>query len=125
MDAECALCARGAMWIARADRAAEFRIIPVQSQLGAALLRHHGFDPADPLSWLYLQDGRAYGSLDAVIRAGWRLGGVNRALCLLRVLPRRVQDALYGYVARRRLRLLGRADMCALPDPALQRRLLR
>lgn len=125
MDAECALCARGAMWITRADRAEAFRIIPVQSDLGAALLRHHGMDPRDPVSWLYLEDGRAHSSLDAVIRVGQRLGGVNRALSLLWVLPRGMRDALYTYVARRRIRLMGRTDMCALPDPALQRRLMR
>lgn len=125
MDAQCALCARGAMWITRHDRAADFRIIPVQSPLGAALLLHHGLDPDDPVSWLYLEDGRAYSSLDAVIRVGWRLGGFNRALAVLRLLPRRAQDALYGYVARRRIRLMGRTDMCALPDPALQQRLMR
>lgn len=124
MDAHCALCARGAAWIARNDRAAAFRIIPLQSDLGEALMRHYGLDPADPTSWLFVQDGLAYSSLDAFIRVGWRLGGVWRGLSLLRVLPRMVQDALYRAVARNRYRLFGRTDLCALPDPEVQKRLV-
>lgn len=125
MDAQCALCARGAAWIARHDRRGEFAIIPVQSAAGAALMRHYGLDPADPLSWLFLEDGRAYGSLDALIRVGARLGGRWRMLALSRILPHRLGDRLYRWVARNRYQWFGRADLCALPDPPVQKRLLR
>jgi predicted DCC family thiol-disulfide oxidoreductase YuxK len=36
-----------------------------------------------------------------------------------------VRDSLYAWLARNRHRLFGRADLCALPDPAFQKRLLR
>ena len=125
MDAKCALCSRGAAWIARHDKAQEFTIITMQSDVGRALFSHYGLDPADPLSWLYVEDGRAYSSLDALIRVGARLGGFWKVLGLLRVLPVSVQDALYRLVARNRYRLFGTTDMCALPDPEVQKRLLR
>lgn len=124
MDAHCALCARGARWIARNDRDEAFRIIPMQSALGAALFDHFGLDPDDPLSWLFIENGVAYTSLDAIMRVGDRLGGMFRLLSVMRVLPRPVQDRLYGVVARNRYRILGRADLCGLPDPAVQARLL-
>lgn len=125
MDAQCAICARGARWIARNDTQGEFMIIPLQSQKGTALMRHYGLDPDDPSSWLYVENGRAYESMDAIIRVGKRLGGRWRALGLLRVLPRWVQDRLYYTFARYRYRLSGRADLCGLPDPEVQKRLLR
>ena len=125
MDAHCALCARSARWIARNDMAEEFTIIPLPSPLGNALMRHCGLDPEDPSTWLFLEKGRAHTSMDAIIRVGQRLGGRWKALALLRILPRPVQDALYGLVARNRYRLSGRADMCAMPNPAVQKRLLR
>ena len=124
MDAHCALCARGARWIARADNAKAFRIIPMQTPLGAALFAHYGLDPHDPLSWLFLEDGRAYTSLDAIMRVGQRLGGTSRLLSAFRILPRPIQDAAYGLVARNRYRVLGRTDLCAMPDPDVQARLL-
>lgn len=124
MDGDCALCCAGARLIARFDRRGEFRICPARSRTGRAVLAHHGLDPDDPESWLLLVDGRAFGSLDAVIRVGARVGGLGRLLAVLRLLPRGAQDRLYRCVARNRLRLFGRADICALPDPALRRRLM-
>lgn len=125
MDARCAICARGAAWIARNDKSHEFTIIPMQSEVGAALFSHFGLDPADPTSWLYVEDGRAHTSLDALIRVGSRLGGFWKSLSMLRVLPMSMQDALYISVARNRYKLFGTADLCALPNPEVQKRLLR
>lgn len=124
MDAHCALCSRGARWIAHNDRANEFSIIPMQSVTGRALLAHYGLDPDDPASWLYVEGGRAFSSLDAVIRIGRRLGGVWSLLSVFRVLPVAWQDALYRAVARNRYRLFGRSDLCSLPDPEVRKRLL-
>ncbi len=125
MDAQCGLCAKGATWIARNDRLAEFRIIPVQSMIGHALCLHYGLDPKDPTTWLYVEDGIAFSSLDALVKAGRRLGGKWRMLGALRVIPRPMRDMLYRLVARHRYRFFGRTDMCALPDPDVQKRLLR
>jgi len=124
MDAHCAICARGARWIAHNDSEGEFTIVPLQSELGNALMRHYAMDPDDPLSWLYLQEGKGYTSLDAAIRVGQRLGGVWRGLVVLRIFPLIVQDWLYGLVARNRIRLGGTADLCNMPDAEVQKRLL-
>jgi predicted DCC family thiol-disulfide oxidoreductase YuxK len=124
MDEKCSLCARGAAWIARNDHAHEFSIVPLQSDLGDALMRHYGLDPADPTSWLYLENGHAYSSLDAFIRVGQRLGGVWNGLVILNILPRSFQDLLYRFVARNRYRLFGSTDLCTLPDPDVRKRLV-
>jgi len=123
MDANCGLCARGAAWIARNDRADRFRIVPVQSVFGARLLRAEGLDPSDPASWLVIDAKGTHHGLDALIVAAGHLGGVNRALGLFRVLPAPLRRWLYGVVARNRYRVFGRADLCSLPDPAVQYRL--
>ncbi len=124
MDGECLLCTTGARLIARFDRKGEFRICRTQSPTGQAVLTHFGLEPADPDSWLYLEDGKAATSLDAMIRAGARLGGPGRALRVFRILPRALQDWLYRRLARNRYRLFGRTDMCAVPDPGLRARLM-
>ncbi len=125
MDANCGLCAKGAAWIARNDAEEKFRIVPVQSTLGAALLRHYDMDPDDPLSWLYIEKGRAHTSLDAIVRVGTELGGIWKMLVVFNVLPRGAQDYLYGIIARNRYRILGRKSFCDMPDPRIQTRLLR
>jgi predicted DCC family thiol-disulfide oxidoreductase YuxK len=125
MDAECAICSWGARMIHRLDRAGTTRICPIQSPLGEALLRHYGLDPQDPASWLFLDDGHAHKDFDAVLYAGRRFGGLGHLTRVLQLIPRPLRDALYRRLARNRYRLFGRGDLCALPDPALQRRILR
>lgn len=124
LDGDCVLCSAGARLIARFDRKREFKLCRVQSPTGRAVFRHFGLDPDDPDSWLYLVDGRAYTSLDAIIRIGARVGGVGWLLQVFRMTPRPAQDWLYRRVARNRYRLFGRGDICAIPDVELRKRLL-
>lgn len=92
---------------------------------GAALLRHYGLGPEDPASWLFLDDGLPHVDFEAVLHAGWRFDGRGRLTAVLRVFPKLLRDCLYRRLARNRYAIFGRADMCALPDPAFQKRLLR
>lgn len=124
LDGDCALCSASARLIAKYDRSGNIRLCPIQSVTGGAVLRHYGLDPADPESWLYLEDGRAYGRLDAVIRVSRRIGGPGWLVQPLRLLPRCLRDRVYKLVARNRYRLFGHADLCSLPDEGLRRRLM-
>jgi len=123
MDGDCVLCANGARVIARLDRERVFRICPTQSRIGAALARHYGLEPGDPETWLFVEQGRAWSGMEAIIRIGARLGGPGRLLGIMRLCPRSVREWLYRRIAHNRYRF-GRTDMCALPDPALRARLL-
>lgn len=125
MDAECAVCSWGARMIHRLDRSGQVRICPIQTPLGAALMRHYGLDPSDPASWLFLDAGLPHVDFEAVLHAGRRFGGWARLTQVLRIFPRPLRDWLYQRLARNRYAIFGREDMCALPDPAFQRRLLR
>ncbi|MGH1415196.1 MAG: thiol-disulfide oxidoreductase DCC family protein [Pelagimonas sp.] len=124
MDGDCAVCSGSARRIARWDRHDQMRIAPVQSSLGTGLLRHYGFDPKDPQSWLVVDGGVAYGSLDAILRIAPRLHVMLKPLVVLRLVPLPVQDWLYARLARNRYDWFGRSDMCALPDPELRRRII-
>ena len=64
-----------------------------------------------------------YTSLDACIRVA-RHGGIWRAALILRLIPPPLGRRLYAWVARNRYRFFGAGDLCHLPDPAVQSRLL-
>lgn len=124
MDGACALCSGVAHAIARRDRRHDVRIATVQSPLGRAMLLHFGLDAEDPESWLYLEAGRAYASLDGIIRLARRLGGWLHVFAVLSLLPRPAQDWLYRRIARNRYRIFGHADLCATPDAEVRARLI-
>ena len=123
MDGECVLCATGARAIASFDRERCFRIGRTQSALGAALVRHYGLEPDDPETWLYLEEGRAWSGMEAIIRIGARLGEPGRLLGFMLPFPLSAREWLYRRIANNRYRF-GRTDMCDLPDPELRARLL-
>ena len=124
MDGECALCTFGAQWIDRFDKSGKIRICPIKSPLGAALLRHYGFDPEDPGSWVFLENGIAWTSFDAWIKAGETVGGIGKLMRLFWGVPRPIRDWMYRRVALNRIAIFGSADMCSLPCPSFRARLI-
>jgi len=125
MDAECAVCSWGAQTIHQLDHTGTVRICPIQTPLGAALLSHYNMESKDPTSWLFLDQGVAHSDFDAVIYAGRLFGGWGKLTSVLRVLPKPIRDWLYIRLARNRYALFGKKDMCALPDPDFQKRLMQ
>ena len=95
----------------------------MQGAQGSAMLRAHGLDPQDPMSFLLLDAQGARTDTDAMLRVleGWaarRLAGV------LRLVPRGWRDAAYRALARNRYRWFGRHEACYLPAPEQAARFL-
>ena len=116
-DGVCVLCSATARFVLKRDHARRFRFATAQSEVGQALFGHYGLDAQTFETNLLLVEGRAYGKLDTVVVGGAQLGGLWRALSLLRLLPRLVADWLYDCVATNRYRLFGRTDHCMMPPP--------
>lgn len=123
-DGVCVLCSGFAKFILKRDRAFAFRLTTAQSALGQALYRHYRLDTESFETNLVITNGRAYGKLDSVAVTGVRLGGLWRALTLLRLLPRPLADWLYDRVAQNRYALFGRTDSCMIPPPEWHERFI-
>lgn len=123
-DGHCVFCSRGMRAILALDKAGQFRLLPAQTPLGEALYRHYGLDPADYESNILIEDGVARFKADGTMRMAERLGWPWKLAGVGRLLPRRWADALYELVARNRLRIFGRSDVCYRPDPAYADRVL-
>ncbi len=123
-DGVCLLCNGWVSFLLRHDRRGRYRFAAMQGQAGRALLRQHGLDPDDPLSFLLVDDRGAWIDSDAIVRVLAGLGGVWRLTTLLRVVPRSVRDIGYRLIARNRYRWFGRTDQCMLPTPAQHTRFL-
>jgi len=123
-DAECVLCSANARFVLRHDRARRFRLASVQGGAGAALARAHGLDPDDPATILVVDGRRVRRDSDAVLAIWEGLGWPWAAAGALRVVPARLRDPVYRWVARHRYRLFGRRDTCWVPSPEDRDRVL-
>jgi len=124
-DGVCVLCNGFARFVAKRDSAERFRFAEAQSALGGALFRHYGLDDIDFETNLLIQDGRAYGRIEAFARILGELGGPWSAAKAVLALPRPVRDWLYDRIAKNRYAIFGRYETCpAKGDRLIARRLI-
>ncbi|MFH2052924.1 MAG: DCC1-like thiol-disulfide oxidoreductase family protein [bacterium] len=98
-DGECRFCKRAISMIERHDQAGRFRCLPLDSAEAAPLLAAAGGD----CETLHLFDDAGHHERStAVLRIARDLGPPWSLLWWLRFVPRRLRDAAYGAVARRR-----------------------
>lgn len=115
-DAECVLCSGNAQFVLRYDRDHRFRLASMQGEVGSALYRRFGIDPANPDSMILVEGDRLRRDSDAILAIYAGLGWPWRALTILRLVPRFLRDPLYRLIARNRYRLFGRRPTCWLPS---------
>jgi len=124
-DGDCVLCSFSARFVAKRDRADQFRFATAQSALGQALYHHFDRDAVDfDTALVVTADGKLHEKADAIQTVLTRLGGIWLAARLIGWVPRPLRNWVYDRVARNRYGLFGKQDLCALPDPRVQARLI-
>ena len=123
-DGHCGFCSAWVQFVLKHDKAGKYRFISGQSQLGRALYEHYGLDPENFESNILIEDGRAYFKADGSIRMFVGLGAPWSWVRLLRVIPNGLLEPAYELMARNRMRLLGRRDVCFAPSPHFKDRFL-
>jgi predicted DCC family thiol-disulfide oxidoreductase YuxK len=123
-DAVCMLCSANAQFVLRHDRRRHFRLASIQGDVGAALCRKFGIDPADPETLIVVEGERTLRDSDAILAIWAGLGWPWRALTALGLVPHALRDPVYRWVARHRYRLFGRRETCWVPSAADADRIL-
>lgn len=123
-DAMCVLCSANAAFVLRHDRAGRFRLASMQGDIGAALYRQFGIDPANPETLIVVENGRALRNSDAVLTIWAGLDRPWNGLATFRIVPHWLRDPLYRWIARHRYRLFGQRSTCWIPTPEQARRIL-
>jgi predicted DCC family thiol-disulfide oxidoreductase YuxK len=123
-DAECILCSANAQFVLTHDRKKRFRLASMQGEVGSALYRRFGIDPANPDSIIVVDGESMQRDSDAVLAIYAGLGWPCKALTVFRLVPRFIRDPLYLLIARNRYRIFGKRDSCWLPAPEYRDRIL-
>jgi predicted DCC family thiol-disulfide oxidoreductase YuxK len=123
-DGNCVLCSGSAAFVLRHDEAGTFRLLAAQAPLGDALYSHYGLDPKDYETMILIAEGVAHFKSEAAIRIAQGLGRPWSLAGGFRLVPRRLRDAVYAWVARNRIRWFGARTSCYRPDPKFVERFL-
>jgi len=123
-DGVCNLCNATVRFLVERDPEARLRFAALQSPVGQSLLARFGLE-RDDFDTMVLVDGdRCATRSDAALGVVPYLSGAWPLLRVLRVVPRPLRDAVYGFVVRNRYRWFGRRDDCMVPTPELRARFL-
>ena len=123
-DGVCNLCNRSVRFVLARDPGEHFAFAPLQSAKGRELLKRVGLAEDARTSIVLVEGERSFEKSDAVLRILAGLSGPWPALALLRVVPRRLRDAVYDWIAANRYRWFGQRADCPLPTPDQRRRFL-
>ena len=123
-DGVCNLCNGSVAFIIARDPAAHFCFMPLQSEAARVLLDEHVLNDSLPDSIALIERGCLYMRSTAALRIARRLSFPWPSLYALIIVPRRLRDAIYDFIARHRYAWFGKRGSCMLPTPELRSRFL-
>ncbi len=123
-DGDCNFCDTNVQFIIKRDPVGHFYFTSLQSEKGQALIKKYAI-PKEVDSLILIENGKAYAKSTAALRIAKKLDGLWHLLFILTLIPRRLRDRVYDYVAQNRYKWFGKKeDSCALPSPEIRKRFL-
>jgi predicted DCC family thiol-disulfide oxidoreductase YuxK len=105
VDSECAFCSKSVAFIMKKGGDGKFEFLSLRSDKGKQLLIKNGLPASYTESVVMIENGQAYLKSDAALRASKHLDGLVGKLYFARFVPRKIRDAIYGFIAKHRHKL--------------------
>lgn len=121
-DGVCGLCNRSVQWILKHDRKEQFRFATLQGYLAKQWLDQ--VPSGAPESVVLVYRDQIYTTSAAAFKIARLLGGWPKGLAVFSVLPEKLTDAVYNWIARNRYKWFGKHDTCPMPDESVRDRFL-
>ncbi|SFB68969.1 Predicted thiol-disulfide oxidoreductase YuxK, DCC family [Halobiforma haloterrestris] len=123
-DGVCNLCNGFVQFLVPRDTEGMLYFASLQSDAATALLADHEPSPHDLESVVLVEGDDCYVKSDAVIRIARHLGGIYALAAVGRLVPRRLRDWLYDFVAANRYDWFGKREQCMVPTGDVRERFL-
>jgi predicted DCC family thiol-disulfide oxidoreductase YuxK len=123
-DGICILCNRSVDFILKRDRKKRIKFASLQSGFANDFLHKHQYEMAGKDSIIFFENGKIYSKSSAVIKIAGYLGFPWFLARSLYVIPLRLRDTIYDYIARNRYRWFGRRETCRMPDKETEGRII-
>lgn len=123
-DGVCNFCNDVINKIIAKDTKNVFVFASLQSEIGQKILKHIGLSNDLDTIVLYEPGIAYYVKSDAAIEIAKQIGGIYSLLRIGNLLPRRLRNLTYDYVARNRYKWYGKKDACMIPTPEMKAKFL-
>ena len=124
-DGVCNLCDSAVQFIIKHDKKDIFRFVALQSDLGKQICSYIGVDQTKIDSIILYNPGVAYYyKSSAAIEIAEELGGVYHLISIFKILPEKLRNYIYDYIAKNRYKWYGKKESCMIPTPELKAKFL-
>ena len=123
-DGFCNLCNGAVVFVLKRDKKGCCSFASLQSETGNELISQFGLLPNQNESFLFIENNNIYTKSTATLRVARKLSGLWPALYAFIVIPKFIRDSVYDFIARRRYKLFGKSETCAVPLPEWKGRFL-
>ncbi len=115
-DGICNLCNGTVDFLLKHDCKKQFRFASIQSEAAQLLFRKSQI-PDDTDSVVLIKSNQVFIESDAVIEIARMLHFPWKMIVIFRIVPKKMRDYIYRWIARNRYQWFGKRDDCRLPDP--------
>ncbi len=115
-DGICNFCNFWINLILRLDRRRIFVFSPLQSDSGQKYLKRFGLHQSDFDTFIVVKNNHYFNKSDAVFLIAEHLPLPYRLLKIFKILPKKLRDWLYSFIAKNRFRIFGKKETCRMPE---------
>ena len=124
-DGVCNLCDSSVQFIIKHDKKDVFRFVALQSELGIEICNYIGIDRSKIDSIILYNPGVAYYyKSSAVLEIGDELGRIYSLVSIFKILPEKLRNYIYDYIAKNRYKWYGKKQSCMIPTAELKAKFL-
>lgn len=114
-DGNCGLCSRSVRFIRRRDRKNVLEYHPLQAYEGPETAGLNHLNLSSPDSVIFISNGRLFDRSDAALQILISLGGIYRLSAIFLIIPVKLRNLVYDFIARNRHKWFKSEASCQLP----------
>ena len=115
-DGVCNMCNSFVRLIIKLDYKEQFIFCPISSKKGQKIINKFNLELKNIDSIILLKNNKITLKSEAVIEILVSLSLLFRFFLILKILPSKLLDLIYDFIAKYRYKLFGRKESCIIPD---------
>jgi len=124
-DGVCNLCNNTVLTIIKHDKKNTFLFSSLQSEAGKKITQQLGIDTQKTDSIILFEPTDSYTiKADAALKIMISFGGLWNLVKIAWLLPKKLRNIVYDFIAKNRYKWFGKKDSCMIPTPELNSKFL-
>ena len=115
-DGFCILCSSAVRFILKNDRKNQFLFASLQSDVAKEILLHYAPKKNEMDSIIYIENDTIYKGSTAALKIGTKLNWKYKWLYIGYLLPIKIRDSIYYWIAKNRYKWFGKREVCFIPS---------